>query len=103
MRGRSPDTNISSTQDGGDGMNEPRNIWNLECELGEGPVWVDGALWFVDIKKHKIYRYEPANFGLCVWDAPEQVGFILRGGGGGGGAGRRGGRGRGGPGGGAGN
>jgi D-xylonolactonase len=58
-------------------MSEPKNVWNLECELGEGPVWVDGALWFVDIKKHKIYRYEPSSDGRREWDAPEQVGFIL--------------------------
>lgn len=53
--------------------------WNLEAELGEGPVWVnrDSALWFVDIKKRKIHRYDPANGEKRSWDAPEQVGFIL--------------------------
>ena len=29
-------------------MSEPTNVWDLHCELGEGPVWVDGALWFED-------------------------------------------------------
>ena len=58
-------------------MSEPKNVWDLHCELGEGPVWVDGALWFVDIKKQKIYRYEPSNGGRREWDTPEQVGFIL--------------------------
>ena len=47
---------------------EPRNVWDLHCELGEGPVWVDGALWFVDIKKQKIYRYEPSSGGTAFTD-----------------------------------
>jgi sugar lactone lactonase YvrE len=58
-------------------VSEPKTIWNLECELGEGPVWVDGALWFVDIKKQKIYRTGADGGSRRSWDAPEQVGFIL--------------------------
>src|SRR3954453_22587514 len=58
---------------------EPKNIWDLAAELGEGPVWVerDSALWFVDIKKHQIHRYDPADESKRSWSAPEQVGFIL--------------------------
>ena len=58
---------------------EPKSIWPLAAELGEGPVWVerDKALWFVDIKLHKIHRFDPANGGKRSWDAPEQVGFIF--------------------------
>jgi sugar lactone lactonase YvrE len=58
---------------------KPRNVWALNCELGEGPVWVerDAALWFVDIKTQKIHRYDPAGGGGRSWDAPEQIGFIL--------------------------
>ena len=58
---------------------EPKVVWELEAELGEGPVWVerDRALWFVDIKKKQINRYDPANEAKRSWQAPEQVGFIL--------------------------
>ena len=58
---------------------EPRVVWDLAAELGEGPVWVerDRALWFVDIKKHQVHRYDPASGAKASWDAPEQVGFIL--------------------------
>lgn len=61
------------------GLSEPVNIWNLAAELGEGPVWSkrDSALWFVDIKKQKIHRYDPADASKRSWDSPEQVGFIL--------------------------
>src|SRR5512146_2117513 len=57
----------------------PNVVWNLEAELEEGPVWVGraSALWFVEIKKRKIHRYDPANGDKRSWDAPGQVGFIL--------------------------
>jgi sugar lactone lactonase YvrE len=59
--------------------NGPRDIWDVAAELGEGPVWVerDKALWFVDIKKQQIHRYDPAGGGKRSWDSPEQVGFLL--------------------------
>lgn len=58
---------------------EPVSIWQLGAPLGEGPVWVarDAALWFTDIKSHKIHRYDPATGGKTSWDAPDQVGFAL--------------------------
>ena len=58
-------------------MTEPRSVWNVAAELGEGPVWADGALWFTDIKRRSIHRYDPASDGRRSWDAPEQVGFVL--------------------------
>lgn len=70
--------NISSTRAGAR-MTEPRNVWSLAAELGEGPVWVqrDNALWFVDIKKQQIHRLNPADGSKNSWDAPEQVGFVF--------------------------
>src|SRR5437870_9972172 len=64
---------------GAEVTNAPTDIWNIAAELGEGPVWVerDKALWFVDIKKHQIYRYDPANAERQSWTAPEQVGFVF--------------------------
>jgi sugar lactone lactonase YvrE len=58
---------------------EPRVAWNLAAELGEGPVWVerDRALWFVDIKKHQVHRYDPASGAKDSWESPEQVGFVF--------------------------
>jgi sugar lactone lactonase YvrE len=60
-------------------MTEPRNIWSLHAELGEGPVWVGDALWFTDIKKRRVYRLDPATGERNSWDSPEQVGFVLPG------------------------
>jgi sugar lactone lactonase YvrE len=58
---------------------EPRSVWDVSAELGEGPVWVgrDRALWFTDIKKRKIHRYDPSSGDRQTWGAPEQVGFVL--------------------------
>jgi sugar lactone lactonase YvrE len=60
-------------------MSDPRNVWSLAAELGEGPVWVerDQALWFVDIKKQQIHRFDPRDGTKNSWDAPEQVGFVF--------------------------
>jgi sugar lactone lactonase YvrE len=57
---------------------EPRLVWDLKADLGEGPVWVerDRALWFTDIKRQKIYRFDPQSGEQAAWDAPEQVGFL---------------------------
>ena len=55
----------------------PRVVWPLAAELGEGPLWADGALWFVDIKKRQVHRFEPTSGDKRSWDAPEFVGFVL--------------------------
>ncbi|CAA9538895.1 MAG: Xylonolactonase [uncultured Sphingomonadaceae bacterium] len=57
---------------------DPVSVWNVGATLGEGPVWVrrDRALWFTDIKRRKIHRYDPASGEGRSWDAPEQIGFV---------------------------
>jgi D-xylonolactonase len=56
----------------------PVSVCDVHAILGEGPVWIerDEALWFVDIKRHKVHRYDPAG-ALFSWEAPRQVGWIL--------------------------
>lgn len=57
----------------------PQSVWALAAPLLEGPVWVarDAALWFVDIKSHKVHRLDPASGDTRSWDAPAQIGFCL--------------------------
>jgi xylono-1,5-lactonase len=54
-------------------------VWEIEAELGEGPVWVerDQALWFTDIKKRQVHRVDPENGDQRSWEAPAQVGFVF--------------------------
>lgn len=60
-------------------MSEARSVLAVQATLGEGPVWVerDQALWFVDIKNHKVHRFDPATGDHRSYDAPGQVGWIL--------------------------
>ncbi|WP_454758728.1 D-xylonolactone lactonase [Caulobacter segnis] len=62
----------------------PTCAWDLKATLGEGPIWTGDALWFVDIKGHKIHRYEPATGETTTINGPEQITFLapLAGGGG---------------------
>jgi sugar lactone lactonase YvrE len=55
----------------------PVSVCNAGATLGEGPVWADHALWFVDIKRRRVHRFDPANGCLRGWDAPEQIGWVL--------------------------
>ena len=58
---------------------EPHSILSVGAMLGEGPVWVerDAALWFVDIKGHRIHRFDPALEVGRSWAAPGQPGWIV--------------------------
>ena len=49
----------------------------IGAELGEGPVWAREALWFVDIKCKRAYRFDPATAWLKHWNAPDQIGWVL--------------------------
>ena len=41
----------------------------LLCQLGEGPHWsvAEGVLYYVDIKKGRVLRYDPRNGGSCCY------------------------------------
>jgi sugar lactone lactonase YvrE len=64
---------------------EPASVLSLGATLGEGPVWVerDKALWFVDIRKKQIHRFDPATEEHRSFEAPELIGFALPAAGGG--------------------
>ncbi|HWA30018.1 MAG TPA: SMP-30/gluconolactonase/LRE family protein [Rhizomicrobium sp.] len=56
----------------------PESVLALGAELGEGPIWSarENALWFVDIKKKRIHRFDPEKRELQSWNAPAPPGFI---------------------------
>lgn len=49
----------------------------VRAVLGEGPIWIDDAVWFVDIKGRHIHRFVPATAEVRQWDAPAEVGWIV--------------------------
>ncbi len=60
-------------------MSEPVCIWALNATLGEGPVWhaADNAVYFVDIKGHKIHRCAADGGARRTWGMPDEIGFAL--------------------------
>ena len=52
---------------------------DIRAELGESPVWSveEQALYFVDIKGPRVFRFDPATERLRSWQAPRQVGWVL--------------------------
>jgi sugar lactone lactonase YvrE len=53
--------------------------WSLQAELGEGALWspADQAVWFVDIKKDRIHRFEPVSGRKRSYDTPPNPSFIV--------------------------
>jgi D-xylonolactonase len=68
--------NISSMPAGVE-MLQAECVWPVAAELGEGPVWRAGTVWFVDIKGLHVHRYDTASGAKRSYDAPAQPGFIL--------------------------
>lgn len=44
---------------------------------GEGPVWWENRLWYVDINGHALVRLDPATGTETVWPMLERIGFAL--------------------------
>ena len=55
-------------------------LWDLQCSLGEGPLWspAEKAVWFVDINKRLIHRYDAVTGERRSWPAPASPGFLAR-------------------------
>lgn len=47
-------------------------------EVGEGPLWdvEAGVLWWVDIKRPAILRFDPRSGAVERWAVPERIGFL---------------------------
>lgn len=54
-----------------------RLAWPVAAALGEGPVWIADALWFVDIKGHALHRFDPATGERRRFAMPGPIGFVL--------------------------
>jgi sugar lactone lactonase YvrE len=56
----------------------PECVLEAGCELGEGPVWRadEAALWFVDIKRNRVHRFEPGSGDHATWETPSAPGFL---------------------------
>jgi D-xylonolactonase len=57
----------------------PQPVASVGAVLGEGPAWdaTRDCLWFVDIKQHRLYRFDAVSHALQWWQAPGQIGWAL--------------------------
>lgn len=58
---------------------EVRSVLNAEAKLGEGVLWDAhrGVVWFVDIKRHCLWHYDPTTGSNAKAEAPDQIGWAL--------------------------
>ena len=56
-----------------------RRVLDAQSQLGEGVLWdVDRqVVWFVDIKRHRLWHYDPETGSNSFTEAPDQIGWAL--------------------------
>ena len=49
-----------------------RSVLEAESKLGEGVLWdaQRSVVWFVDIKRHRLWHYDPATGSNAIAEAP---------------------------------
>ena len=52
-------------------------VGNYRSQWGEGPIWWEGFLYYVDIENYKIIRFDTKSGGEIFWDVGERVGTIV--------------------------
>ena len=58
---------------------EVREVLKADSKLGEGVLWdaQRGVVWFVDIKQHRLWHYDPETGSNAIAEAPGQIGWAL--------------------------
>ncbi len=52
-------------------------VGNTKCQWGEGPVWWQNALYYVDIEGQRVHRFEPDADSERSWDIGQRVGTVV--------------------------
>ena len=57
---------------------EPKPLWKIRCTLGEGTLWVGehNSIYFVDIKKKKIFSLNIKTKKRKIFKVNKEIGFI---------------------------
>ena len=49
----------------------------IRCQWGEGPLWWNEALYFVDIEGRHVHRFDPADGTTKSWACGQRVGTVV--------------------------
>lgn len=52
-------------------------VGRTRCQWGEGPIWWQGALYYVDIEGKRVHRFDPADGSEQSWDVGQRVGTVV--------------------------
>ena len=60
-------------------MADVKAVLPAKTKLGEGVLWdaERQVVWFVDIKRHRLWHFDPANGSNSYSEAPEQIGWAI--------------------------
>lgn len=56
---------------------KPEPITEASFQWGEGPIWANDALYFVDIEGQRVLRLDPKTEELQDWPVGERVGCVV--------------------------
>jgi len=58
-------------------MPEIHPVGTVRARWGEGAVWWNDALYYVDIEAHQVHRYEPSTGAEHSWNVGQRVGTVV--------------------------
>ncbi len=50
---------------------------SIRCQWGEGPIWHQDHLYYVDIEGHQVHRFNPQTGEQKSWEVGERVGTVV--------------------------
>ena len=52
-------------------------VGSVKSKWGEGPVWWNDSLYYVDTEGHKVHRFNPATGEELSWEVGQRVGTVV--------------------------
>jgi sugar lactone lactonase YvrE len=52
-------------------------VGTLRSKWGEGAIWWEGALYYVDIEGHQVHRFDPVTGSEKSWNIGQRVGTVV--------------------------
>lgn len=52
-------------------------VGSIRCQWGEGPIWHQDHLYYVDIEGHQVHRFNPQTGEQKSWEVGERVGTVV--------------------------